>query len=81
MASGALNKFGSDIAVAITGIAGPGGGTPDKPVGTVYICLHTKNAKPWLVKNKYSGDRETIRIRSVNGALWMLFHYLTALES
>ncbi len=81
MASEALKRFGSEIAVAITGIAGPGGGTPDKPVGTVYICLHGKNGKSWLVKKNFSGDRETIRIRSVNGALWMLFHYLTGLES
>jgi nicotinamide-nucleotide amidase len=80
MASKALKKFGSEIAIAITGIAGPGGGSSDKPVGTVYICLHTKDAKSWLVKNEFSGDRETIRKRSVNKALWMLFHYLTEIK-
>ena len=60
MASGALDKSGADIAVSITGIAGPGGGTPEKPVGLVYIAIADKNNKEFR-KLLLTGERETIR--------------------
>lgn len=76
MASGALEKFHSDIAISITGVAGPDGGTEETPVGTVYICLYSKGEKPFIERNIFHGDREIIRMRSVNRALSILFHYL-----
>lgn len=85
MAKGALHRLGSDIALAITGIAGPDGGTPQKPVGTVYICLYNKGNRPKgddlindpiVEKYHFPGDRETIRRRSANAALVFLYNYL-----
>ncbi len=76
MAFGAQRCFQSDIAVSITGIAGPEGGSTQKPVGTVYICVR-KNGGPVTVEvNTFPGDRETVRVRSVNKALFMLLTHL-----
>jgi nicotinamide-nucleotide amidase len=76
MAQGAQKMFGSDIAVSLTGIAGPGGGCSGKPVGTVYICILEKDKKPTVDKNLFSGDREIVRYRSVIRAMYMLFTLL-----
>lgn len=76
MAVQAKRIFSSNIVISITGVAGPGGGTDKKPVGRVYICLFACRDKPVLTCNDFSGDREAIRIRSVNKALSMLFRYL-----
>lgn len=71
MAQGAIIKAGSDIAVSITGIAGPKGGTQEKPVGLVYIAVATKN-NVICKKNTFSGNREQIRLSSTAKALEML---------
>lgn len=74
MAEGALNKADADIAIAVSGIAGPLGGSPEKPVGTVYIgiCLRDKTDKS-LTKASYKfyfeGDRSEIRDKTVQEAL------------
>ena len=68
MASGALNAAGADISISITGIAGPDGGSAEKPVGTVYIGLCSKNiitAEKFL----FSGGREDIRRQSAEKSL------------
>lgn len=68
MAKGALRLFGADVAVSVTGIAGPGGGTVEKPVGTVYVCATT--GRLTMVKRyNFSGDRETVRGKTVVAAL------------
>ncbi len=68
MASRARARAGSDWALAITGIAGPDGGTPDKPVGTVWIALEGSGAQEAL-RCRFGGDRETIRMLSARCAL------------
>jgi PncC family amidohydrolase len=76
MAARARQTFSSSIAISITGIAGPGGGTEEKPVGRVYVCLLAGGEEPVVACNDFIGDREAVRMRSVNKALSMLFHYL-----
>jgi len=76
MAVGVMKRFCSDTALGITGIAGPGGGSPNKPVGTVCICLAARDGTVQVETNRYLGDRKTVRMRSANKALSMLFRYL-----
>jgi nicotinamide-nucleotide amidase len=64
MAEGAQKRSGADLAVAVTGIAGPGGGTEAKPVGTVWVALAQKGRPSTCRALKLSGDRERIRILS-----------------
>lgn len=68
MAQGCQRVFGSDLAVAITGIAGPGGGTPEKPVGTVFVAVATSKGLR-SVRLKLSGERIENKAQSVDAAL------------
>ena len=75
MAEGALLKSGADMAIALTGIAGPEGGSPDKPVGTVWIGLAIRRGEPCQVRAErfqFPGTRSTIRDRAAKTALNML---------
>lgn len=72
MALGALDAFNTDVSVGITGIAGPGGGTPEKPVGLVYICAVHAGGLLRVERNVFSGDRHEIRQASASRALHML---------
>lgn len=69
MVSGALIHSGASIAVAVTGIAGPGGGTSDKPVGTVWIAWKRRGGYPKATPHLFHGDRESIRRQTVAAAL------------
>jgi nicotinamide-nucleotide amidase len=72
MAQGALNRFGADTAVAITGIAGPGGGTDEKPVGTVCFTVRLAGGQTVTRTIRLPGDRSDIRERSTTVAMHML---------
>lgn len=65
MAAGALNQGKADIALAITGVAGPGGGSGRNPVGTVCFGWAVKGAEPQGTKKHFDGDREAVRRQSV----------------
>lgn len=69
MASGALAHSDADIAVAVTGIAGPDGGTQEKPVGTVFIAWADKNGAAKVIKKQFAGNRRQIRAQTVRGAI------------
>ena len=77
MVSGALARFGAGVAVAVTGIAGPSGGTPDKPVGTVWISWKRRGGYGHAQLFHFSGDREAVRRKTVAAALTGLRKTLT----
>lgn len=68
MAEGMAKRTGSDIAVVTTGIAGPGGGTEEKPVGLVYIGLYYKG-EVFVYKNVFNGNRQAVRTKATVRAL------------
>ena len=69
MVSGALVTSGASVAVAVTGIAGPSGGTADKPVGTVWIGWKRRGGYPQAQVFHFDGDREAVRRQTVAEAL------------
>lgn len=69
MVSGALVNSGASIAVAVTGIAGPGGGSEDKPVGTVWIGWKRRGGYAKAEVFTFDGDREAVRRQTVAAAL------------
>jgi nicotinamide-nucleotide amidase len=72
MAVGALRHSAADVAIAVTGIAGPGGGSEAKPVGLVYLAVARRGADPGIERHQFHGDRAAIRQATVERALEML---------
>ena len=77
MADGALERFGADTAVGITGVAGPGGGTEGKPVGYVCICTKTSDGRVVAADPTLPGDCAEIRDRSTTVAMHLLRQLLS----
>lgn len=69
MAQGALARSRADVTLAVTGIAGPGGGSPDKPVGLVWFAWSVRNGATHAARELFSGDRAAVREQSVIRAL------------
>jgi PncC family amidohydrolase len=77
MAKGALFRADATVAIAVTGIAGPGGGTPAKPVGLVYVALTDDSGTVTCTRYHFDGNRQSVRRRTAMAALSMLSRWLT----
>jgi PncC family amidohydrolase len=75
MARGVRQRMKAHIAVSVSGIAGPGGGTPEKPAGTTWIGLAAEEGE-WARMHQFPGDREANKVFAVNAALSLLLEYL-----
>ena len=79
MAAGALANSHAQVAVAVSGTAGPGGGTPEKPVGTVWLAWALNDCAPITATWRFAGDRAAVRRQTVEhalaGVLELLRHY------
>ena len=80
MAEGALKNSGADFALATTGIAGPEGGTPEKPAGTVFVAFAERGTATLVVREKFLTDRETFKQRVSQTALDLLLRRLDGRE-
>lgn len=76
MAEGALAHSHAQVALAVTGIAGPSGGSPEKPVGTVCFAWAGKKRETRTAKHHFSGDRDVVRRQSIAVALQGLIEFL-----
>ncbi len=76
MAAGALTHSAANVSLAITGIAGPSGGTKDKPVGTVWFAWQLRGQQPQASRQLFAGSRCEIRQQAVNYSLTKLIDYL-----
>ena len=76
MAEGARRRLGVDVAVSVTGVAGPDGGTPEKPVGLVYLHAAGPDGERTL-RLDLPGDRETVRLRATTAALHLVRRLVT----
>jgi PncC family amidohydrolase len=75
MARGARTALGADVAISVSGIAGPGGGLPNKPVGTTWLGLSTPTEeRAYLLR--FEGDRRENKIEAAEAALRVLLDYL-----
>ena len=72
MAEGVEKAFMSSISVSITGVAGPSGGTPDKPVGLVWFGIKTPSAEAYSIRKTFVGSRDQVRQQAVLMALTLL---------
>jgi nicotinamide-nucleotide amidase len=72
MAEGALARSAADVAVSVTGIAGPGGGSPAKPVGLVFIGMAGGGDATAVERHVFTGDRDLVRLASARSALDLL---------
>jgi nicotinamide-nucleotide amidase len=77
MAAGALARSRADVALSVTGVAGPGGGSAAKPVGLVYLATARRGGTPQVEQHVFDGDRAAVRAASTRRGLEMLL----ALES
>lgn len=76
MATGAVAHSRADVAVAVTGIAGPTGGTATKPVGLVFIARHRRGGDSVVERHIFTGDRAEVRLATVKRALELLLESL-----
>ena len=78
MAVGALRASGADVAVAVSGVAGPDGGTADKPVGLVFLAVVRRGGAVKVLREQYVGDRAAVRRAAVAAALRLIMQAATS---
>lgn len=77
MAKGAVQASKAEFGISVTGIAGPGGGTEDKPVGLVYIGLAADDGRSKVIRHLFTGDRSAVRQQTVDTALTEMLDWVS----